>query len=112
MIPNLKDIGEYILDQFVDNLIADIKAQNKTQDIEPAVLAIMKEDYTERIETLINVAIIDNLSRRKVKKYEKLLDKDAEDIEIQSFLCKNITNLDELIAKVLLDFRRLYIKES
>ena len=111
MIPDLRDIGGYFLDKFVDNLIADIKVQNKTQDIEPAVLARMKEDYRERIDELIYAAILDTLSRRKVKKYEKLMDND-DDMKIQSFLRKNVANIDKLVTKVLLDFRRLYIKEG
>ncbi len=93
------------LKQFVENLIAE----KKYPDLEQEVIDQMKEDLYLRIETLINVTIVNNLPDEKLEEFESLIDKQATPEETQKFMSDNIQDLPNLISETLLDFRKNYL---
>jgi hypothetical protein len=68
----------------------------------------MKKDLLERINDRINAAVLENIPVEKIEYFEKLLDK-GEEKEIQSFCQRNIFNLEEIIAKELVAFKKSYL---
>lgn len=93
------------LQVFIEGLIKE----KGLEDLDPEILTQLKEDLQKRLENIINATILENLPSEKLPEFEKLLDSGADDEMIQSFCRENIPNLDEVIAKALLDFRRSYL---
>jgi hypothetical protein len=92
------------LDLFIDRLLDEKGLTN----LEPTVLQQLKIDLKKRIEDRINVSILNNLPQDKVKVFEELLDK-AADNEIQDYIKQNIPNLEQVLAGELMQFRRVYL---
>jgi wyosine [tRNA(Phe)-imidazoG37] synthetase (radical SAM superfamily) len=89
---------------FIDRLMEEKKFEN----ISAEVLEQIKEDLTGRVEDRINAATLENMPKEKLEEFNELLDT-ANSEEIQQFCHKNIPNLDEVIAKELLNFRTIYL---
>lgn len=92
------------IEEFVNKLIED-KGFNE-QD--PDVIAQMKSDLLDRIENRINAMIISKLNPEKLSDFEKVLDGGSEE-EIQKFVKENVSDIDERVAKELLDFKNIYL---
>lgn len=93
------------LDTFVDNLLTEkgLGAQEKE------ILSQLKADLMSRVEDTINATLVQKLPAEKLADFEKLLDQSASTQEMQNFCKKNVPNLDEEIATVLLQFRNTYL---
>ena len=107
MLQNQILSGEDMLNDFIDRLVAEMRATN----VEPEVLAQLKKDMRESLDQQINTAIMENLPKRKIKKFDKMLDKGADDKKFQAFLMKNIPNFDAIMNATLSDFRQQYISQ-
>lgn len=92
------------IEEFVDKLIED-KGFNE-QD--PDIIAQMKSDLLDRVENRINAMIISKLNPEKLPDFEKVLDSDSKE-EIQKFVKENIPDIEEKVAKELLDFKNIYL---
>lgn len=92
------------LNLFIDRLIEEKGLTN----LESTVLQQLKIDLKKRVEDRINMVILNNLSADKVRDFEGLLNK-AADNEIQDYIKKNIPNLEEVLAGELMKFRRVYL---
>jgi hypothetical protein len=92
------------LDLFIDRLLDEKGLTN----LEPTVLQQLKIDLKKRVEDRINISILNNLPKDKVKIFEELLDK-ATDNEIQDYIQQNIPNLEQVLAGELMQFRRVYL---
>ena len=95
----MKDLGE-----FVDRLINDKGFEEK----DPEVIAQMKSELLERVENRINAMIISKMNPEKLDDFDKILDSGSEE-EIQDFVRKEIPDIDENVAKELLDFKDIYL---
>lgn len=100
MPKNFKD-----LDLFIDRLIQE----KGLESLEPELLNQVKTDLKDRIEDIINATILEKLTPEKLADFEKLLDSKASDETIQKFCKENIPNLEEVLARVFLDFRQTYL---
>lgn len=78
------------------------------ENVDPEIEEQLKADLLKRVEDRINVAIINNLPKEKMEEFNSLLD-DANQDEIQDYCNKNISGLDEIIAKELMSFRLTYL---
>lgn len=99
-----KQISSEAITLFVDRLVEEKKIENL--DLE--VLDQIKADLSDRVEDRINASILEHLPPDKLDDFNKLLD--SEDAEkIQLFCQENVKDLDNVIAKELLDFRSSYL---
>lgn len=93
------------LDTFIDNLINE-----KGLDyLEGETLIQLKKDLLERVEDRINGVILENMPPEYLEEFEKMIDGDMSDEEMQKYCSEKITNLPELIAEALVSFRQIYI---
>ena len=93
-----------LLEQFVDKMIAE----KKMDLLEPAVLAEVKQDLLRMAEDKINSYIIEALPKDKIDDFTEVLEGNDPE-EIQTFLRDVLDDLDEIVARALIDFRRAYI---
>lgn len=92
------------LSVFVDRLLEE----RGVDGLDTEIVDQLKNDLLERVEDRINATILENMPSHALEDFEKLLDSDASDEEVQKFCAEKIPNLDEIIAATLLEFRDAY----
>lgn len=92
------------IDSFVDRLLLE----KKFEVTDPEVLEKIREDLAERAEDRVNMAVLANMPEEKLAEFNRLLDT-ATLPEIQEYCQENIPDLDEVIAKELVNFRNIYL---
>ncbi|HMN19735.1 MAG TPA: DUF5663 domain-containing protein [Candidatus Moranbacteria bacterium] len=92
------------LDEFVDRLVRE-KGIRVEED---SILAQVRKDLLERVEDRINATILQHMPADKLQEFNELLEFAREE-EIQEYCQKNIPNLDEIVARELLDLRDTYL---
>lgn len=90
--------------QFVSRLVEEKGLNNLDRE----VLEQVKKDLYDRIERLINASVIEHMPLEKLEFYEKLVER-SDQKEIQDYAQRNIPNLNEIIAKEMLQFRDTYL---
>ena len=98
--------GNLDLVMFVDRLISE---KNFPSDLEKEVIVQIKTDLLNKVEDRINAIIINNLSEDKLEEFNKLLDGQISDEEMQKFCSENIPNLHQLIATELIVIKQSYL---
>ena len=93
------------LETFVDSLIEE----KGFGDLDSLMLAEMKNDLLNRIEDRLNMIIVKNMPDIYVVEFEKLMDSEAKDEEVQKFCRENIPDLESLVAVELANFRDIYL---
>lgn len=78
------------------------------RDTPADVKQALQQQLQERLQNLINVAILAALPPDEVPHFERLLAHSGQD-EIQRFCQEAIPNLEELVAGVLVRFRNEYL---
>ncbi|MCX6798398.1 MAG: DUF5663 domain-containing protein, partial [Candidatus Falkowbacteria bacterium] len=92
------------LDKFLDKLINEKGLSDK----DPEVAKQIKADLWELLDRKLDAVILTSLPEEKLLDFETLID--AGDPEaVKTFITANIANLDEVIARGLLEFRQAYI---
>ncbi len=94
------------LQAYVDKLISE-KIEFKNLDGE--VITQIKSDLLGRVENRINAVIVNNLEETELEEFNKMLDSNKSDEEVQAFCNKNIPDLAQLIATELIVFRQTYL---
>jgi len=94
------------LEMFVNRLLEEKKLP---ENLEKEVINQIKVDLLSRVEDRVNAVIINNLSGDKLEEFNKILDENISDKEMQNFLSTTIPNLDELIATELVVFKQTYL---
>lgn len=89
---------------FTDHLVEEKNFKNLSEE----VINQIKSDLLDRIEDRINVAILENMPKDKLDEFNNLLDEN-DNAKIQAFCQKNISNLEEILAKELMNFRNIYL---
>jgi hypothetical protein len=90
--------------EFVNRLVEE---KNLSID-DTEVLTQIKMDLLDRVEDRINATILEKMPPEKLESFNNLLDQSSEE-EIQAFCVENIPNLDEVIAKALVEFKDTYL---
>ncbi len=93
-----------VFEQFVSRLLEE----KKFLDLEPAILAQMKEDLLRAAEDRVKAAIFENIPGEKLPEFNRLLEA-ADDELLQKFVAEAIPNLTEVTAQALLDLRTSYL---
>jgi len=94
------------LKAYADRLIEDKKLP---ETLDPEVVEQMKLEIIERAENRINAVIINNLKEAELEEFNKIIDNEKNDKDVQEFLEKNIPDLTQLIATELIVFRQTYL---
>jgi hypothetical protein len=98
--------GNLDLSVFVDRIIEEKKFP---EDLEKEVIDQIKSDLLSKVEDRVNAVIISNLSPEKLEEFNKLLDGNISDEDMQKFCSDNIPNLAQLIATELIVFKQTYL---
>lgn len=92
------------LEQFVERLITEKNLTN----LDPDILAEIKNDLLQRAEDKIKMVIFDNISEENLPEFNRLMEA-GDEVKLQEFIKKQIPNLEELTASSLLEFRLTYL---
>lgn len=92
------------IEKFAEQLL---KEKNLSVE-DPDVLTELKNDLVDRVEGHINATVLENMPPEKIEEFEKIVESGNE-VEIQEFCQRHISNLDEVVAKALLRFRSVYL---
>lgn len=103
MSKETKNTAEAELTIFVDNLVAE-----KNFDVQPEVLAQIKEDLFGRAEDIINATILAGTPPEKLEELDQLLEK-GDKAGVEEFCNINIPDLQNKIAAALHQFRNTYL---
>ncbi|MFA5163312.1 MAG: DUF5663 domain-containing protein [Patescibacteria group bacterium] len=91
------------LDRFLDQLINEKGLSDK----DPEVAKQIKDDLWDLLDRKLDAVILTNLPEDKLSDFEALID--AGDPEaVRSFISQNVPDLDEVIARGLMEFRQAY----
>ena len=93
------------LNTFVDSVVED-KGLN---DIDPGVLVEMKNDLLNRIEDRLNMVIVKNMPEANIAEFDKMMDENKSDEEVQKYCEEKIPDLEALIAVEIARFRDIYL---
>ena len=69
----------------------------------------VRQNIENTVADTIDAAILTNLPKDKLSDFENLLDKEATDEEIKSFINTNIPNIDFVIGQALAEFKDIYL---
>lgn len=89
---------------FVENLVAE----KKFTDVEEEVIVQIKKDLTDRVEEIINAAILAAMPAGRLEDFDKLLHTGTGQ-EIAAFCETNVPNLQEIVTEELRAFRETYL---
>ena len=93
------------LDEFADTLI---KEKNYTT-LSPELHDQMKKDLLSRLHEFLIAKTIAKLSEGGVKGLKELLDKNASDEEVQTYVTSKIDDAPTFIGDVLFQFRQTFL---
>ncbi len=77
------------------------------RDVEPAVRVEMSKELEERLDDLINRALLNALPPDQLTEFERILGEPQADP--QAFIAASIPNMNEIVADVLIRFRSDYL---
>ena len=93
------------LNMFVESLIED----KGLSDLDPMMVTEMKNDLLNRIEDRLNFIIVNNMPEANIAEFDKMMDENKSDEEVQKFCEEKIPGLDALMAVELANFREIYL---
>lgn len=93
------------INQYIERLIGE----KGFPDITEEVHAQIKKDLLDRLNDTINAKVIAALPDAELGEFEKLIDANAPQEEIQTFIESKIPDSAIFLATVLLDFRKTYL---
>lgn len=85
-----------------------IDQKPELRDTPAEVKTALHQQLQERLENLINMAILAALPTDQIPHFERLLAHSGQD-EIQQFCQEQIPDMEELVAGVLVQFRNEYL---
>lgn len=101
-----KGNGDLDLMMFVDRLIEEKKFP---ESLEKEVIDQIKADLLARVEARMNAVLISNMPPLKLEEFNKLLDNNATDEEVQKFCGDSIPDLQQIMASELMVFKQKYL---
>ena len=96
-----KDLKSYV------SWVIDQKPELK--DTPADVKAELQKQFEERLENLVNAAILAEVPESELEHFQRLLNHGTEE-DIQKFCDQVVPNLDEVVARVLVQFRNEYLE--
>ena len=95
----------YNLNTFVDSLIEE----KGLSDLDSEMLIEMKNDLLNRIEDRLNMIIIKNMPEAHIAEFEKMMDEEKSDEDLQKYVAEKIPDIESLVAVDLARFREVYL---
>ena len=93
------------LSDYADTLI---KEKNFTT-LTPGAYEQIKQDVLTRLNDFIIAKVIAKFSDAQIEEFNKLLDTNPSDEQLQSFISSNLDNPTVVIGDLLLSFRKIYL---
>ncbi|SRR6266568_5093807 len=95
-------------DQYLQGLI-DQKFIQKGHDLEPEVVEELKKDISLQLDDFIMSRVITELSDDDVLAFEKLIEEEKSQEELQKFAAEHIKDFTPFLTSVLLEFQQVYL---
>lgn len=96
---------KYDINSYVDNLIEEKGLAYLDENVQLQ----MKNDLATRVENRIHAILATNMPEANRAEFEKLIDSEASDEEVQKFCSEKIPNLQDLIMVDLAQFQSVYL---
>ena len=93
------------LDQFVEQLLEEKGLTN----VDPSVLAEMREDLFARVSERINAELLAALPEGKIDALNELLDGNQSNEQVRAFFMENIANFQDVLNAAVANFRTAYL---
>lgn len=91
--------------QYIDRLIAEKNFPALTDEVRSQI----KKDLLDRLNDTINAKVITALSDEDLAGFEKLIDQNASQEDVQKYIEEKIPDSTTFLAGVLLEFRKSYL---
>ena len=72
------------------------------------IKAELYPELQERLESLINTALLAAMPEAELPYFERLLEHGSDE-DVQQFCQQNVPNMEEIISRILLQFRNEYL---
>lgn len=95
-------------DQIQKTIIEELGLSDLPEDKKNQLLVKMTEVVLKRIF----VETMEKLSEADQKEYEKLIDENAEEEKLEGFLKEKITGYEEMVKKIVADFKEEMISNK
>jgi PPE-repeat protein len=92
------------IQQFIDKIVEE----KGLATLDPEVVAQIKTDLSNDMNAMITARLVEQLPEGKQKELDQMLDNNATDSEIQTFMSKNIPNIEHIVSAALIEFKTLY----
>jgi hypothetical protein len=92
--------------QFIDTILEEKGMEGVDEDVRLQ----LRDDLLGRLDDQVNRSVINALPQEQLAKFEHLIDSDQLD-QLQPFLEKNGVNMQAIVARVMADFRAMYLGE-
>lgn len=93
------------LDAFADSLIKE----KGFPDITPEVREELKKDLLTRLDDFLTARIVAGLSDEDVMTFDKMLQENKGEEEMQQFVSSHIPNFTDFVTQAMLEFRGVYL---
>lgn len=93
---------------FLERLLDD----GGMRDTEPEVRKQMLDDLRVRFQNKLFATVVMKLPEKDLPALDELIQGQAPDHAVQDFIRQRISHLDDVLAEAMLEFRKLYVKES
>jgi hypothetical protein len=92
---------------FLEKLIEEKRFESLSPELKEDIIGSL----SKRLEAFIITAITGTLDAEKAEKMNALFDsgKEYSPEELQNFLKENVPNIEEVVAKAMLEFRSVYL---
>ncbi len=94
------------IDWYIDQLVSK---KDAFEGLDEDALMEVKSDLKERVEAYVNTTILKYVPENKIEELEKILDTNNQE-EIHKFFQQNVSNLNEVVALALANFKKSYLE--
>ncbi len=99
-----KKVDTTALEKFVEELLNKKGLDKNSEDYQTR-----KQVLLEELSEAIDSTLVNSLKDSDVQELNNLLDKNPTDEELQKFFRQKLPNMDEIVAKAMLEFARGYL---
>lgn len=96
------------MQELINKFIHDLLAQKNLSGVDPEVVEQLAKDLSERLNSQINRAILDQLSADELKEFEALVKTGADSSNVQAYLSDKVDTA-QTAANVMKAFREGYL---
>lgn len=83
----------------------------ESSTIPPDEKAIIQKDFEDKLDRMVNTALLAEMPPEKLEQFNQLLDQDSEE-QIQQFVEQAVPHHQDVVMGVLTDFAKMYLGED